>query len=166
MRADEFMAELAADPEYQARRRKSDEELRRSELELARAEAPVVSALNEAGVRVSSIWDLDNTAEPYPRALPILSEHLQKPYPPRVLERIAKAMALPESKFAWQTLLRLFRETPNPTKGTDLKFAIGWPREVIAPLHIPPASLPFAPLGLSGDEMGDALPQWPRREAR
>lgn len=107
--AAEAMAILNADPEYQAMWRTRDARLQQELQERARIEQPLVDDLNAAGFFVKSVWDLVNTSSPYPRALPILLDHLQRDYPEEVLNGIARAMAVRESKFAWQTLLRLFR---------------------------------------------------------
>jgi len=45
----------------------------------------------------------------YPDALPILFQHLQRPYPDSVLTGIASALAVPESKRWWKPLLELFQ---------------------------------------------------------
>jgi hypothetical protein len=120
----DFNAQLAADPEYQAKRRAFVAKQKALDEFLARAEAPVVDALQRAGFSVSSVWDLVNTAERYTAALPILLDHLQRDYPDRVREGIARAMAVPESKFAWQTLLNLFRHSLE-AKPNGVKWAIG-----------------------------------------
>jgi hypothetical protein len=117
----EFLASLEADPEYQARRRAFETRLAAERAVLAAAEAPLVRDLNAAGFQVDSVWDLVNTAEPYTAALPILLDHLQRDYPDKVREGIARSMAVRESKFAWKTLVRLFRAqvdtNPNGVKG-------------------------------------------------
>jgi HEAT repeat protein len=119
--ADEFLAFLEADPEYQARRRVFEARLAAERAILAAAEAPLVAELKAAGFAVESVWDLVNTDESYTAALPILLDHLQRDYPDKVREGIARAMAVRESKFAWQTLIRLFRAqfdpNPNGVKG-------------------------------------------------
>src|SRR5262249_10106439 len=54
---------------------------------LSEAEQPIVEDLRRAALRVDSVWDLVNTAEPYPRALPILLNHLERGgYPDKVME--------------------------------------------------------------------------------
>lgn len=116
--ATDLMAELEADPEYVARRERRDAELRRMEEESRRAQAPLIEELRAAGFEVDSAWDLVNTSTPYPAALPILLEHLQRPYPDRVREGIARALAVRDAKFAWERLVRLYREEPT---GTDAK---------------------------------------------
>ena len=59
--------------------------------ELRRSEEPLVEALREVGVSVTSVWDLVNTREPYPNALPVLIKHLTGDYHPKVLANIARA---------------------------------------------------------------------------
>ncbi len=126
MTAAEHVAELNADPEFLKRRRAEDERLAAMRHELQLAERPVVQALNDAGLGwVRSVWDLVNTAEPYPRVLDILVEHLQRDYPPRVLEGIGRALAVPESRRFWSTLLRLFRSHPDGAVPNGVKWSIG-----------------------------------------
>lgn len=116
--AAELMAELQADPEYVADRQRRDDELARREAEWRLAEAPLVEELRTAGFEVDSAWDLVNTSTPYPAALPILLRHLQRPYPDRVREGIARALAVRDSRFGWESLAQLYREEPA---GTDAK---------------------------------------------
>jgi HEAT repeat protein len=119
-----FQAQLEADPEYQARKRLFDAERAADDEACQKAEEPLVEALKAAGFGVSSVWDFVNTTESYTAALPILLEHLQQNYPDKVREGIARAMAVPESRFAWQPLLSLFRRDfdQNPN---GVKWAIG-----------------------------------------
>lgn len=98
--------------------RKRDEELARKEAEWRRAEEPLVEELRATGFGVDSAWDLVNTSTPYPAALPILLEHLQRRYPDRVREGIARTLAVRDAEFGWVTLVRLYREEEA---GTDAK---------------------------------------------
>jgi hypothetical protein len=117
IKAAELMAQLNADPDYVARKKAQDEEFQRREKEYARAQAPLVQELRAAGVHVSSVWDLVNTKDAYPQLLPILVHHLQFAYPDAIREGIARALAVPEAKFAWPLLLGLYRrETEKRTK--------------------------------------------------
>jgi hypothetical protein len=113
--ATELLAELAADPAYQARRAEQDRELRQRAEEDRRAEAPLVTDLHGVGVAVESVLDLVNRASPYPDAVPVLLDHLQRPYPQRVREGIARALAVPESKSGWMALRRAFQQEEDPT---------------------------------------------------
>jgi hypothetical protein len=110
MTAEELMAQLEADPRWVAERAKEEEELQKREDEWRRAEAPLVQELQSAGYQVKSAWDLVNTPGTYPTAVPILLAHLPRPYPGPVREGIARALAVPEAKLGWETLVRLFRE--------------------------------------------------------
>ena len=116
--AAELMAELQADRGFVAERERREDDLRRREAVWREAEAPLVQELRAAGVAVESVWDLVNTAAPYPAAVPILLAHLERPYPDRVREGIARALAVPEASFSAETLIRLYRQEPP---GTDAK---------------------------------------------
>ena len=104
MTAEELLRELEADPEWVAARDKREQELLRRQAELRLVEAPLLEALRAAGHPVGSVWDLVNTAAPYPSALPILLDHFTRPYPAVIREGIARALAVREARFAWATL--------------------------------------------------------------
>lgn len=114
--AEDLMSRLVSDPGYVAKRAQADAERAARVAEWRRAEAPLIEDLRAAGVDVASAWDLVNTSAPYPAALPILLAHLQRDYPSRVREGIARALAVPESKFAWDVLLRLYEEEEGEVK--------------------------------------------------
>jgi hypothetical protein len=116
--AEELMGELEADADFVHRREEREAELQRKAADWRQAEAPLIEELRSAGFTADSAWDLVNTATPYPAALPILLDHLQRPYPDRVREGIARALAVPDAKFGWDVLTRLYRQEP---KGTDAK---------------------------------------------
>jgi len=113
---------LEAAPEWVAARNARDAEDARRLAEWRAAEAPLVAELRDAGFDVESAWDLVNTAEPYPAALPILLKHLSRPYPDRVREGIARALAVRgDAAFAWDELCQLYDQEPA---GTDAKEGI------------------------------------------
>ena len=117
--ATDLMSELEADPEYAAHQQRRDAELERMEEESRRAQAPLAEELRAAGVEVDSAWDLVNTSTPYPAALPILLEHLGRPYADRVREGMARALAVGrDAKFGWEKLVNFYRDEPA---GTDAK---------------------------------------------
>jgi hypothetical protein len=122
--AAEFMAELNADPEYVARRKALDEAVQRRHEENVRAEAPLVAALRAAEVPVNSAWDLVNTRNIYAKSLPILLEHLQRPYPDAVRDGIARALAVPEARFAWPILVKLYRQESEKRTKAGLAIAL------------------------------------------
>jgi hypothetical protein len=113
--AGELLARLEADPEFVARReadRRADAQKRAA---LRGAERPLVEELHEIGVNVDTAWDLVNTSHPYPDALPILVEHLGRPYPDRVRAGIARALAVRDARFAWDRLRDLYLAEPVGT---------------------------------------------------
>jgi hypothetical protein len=94
------------------------QEVQRKAVEWARAEAPLVQELRAAGAQVLSVWDLVNTKDRYPQLIPILFEHLDQPYPDRVREGIARALAVPESRLRWDELVsRYLADSDTTTKG-------------------------------------------------
>jgi hypothetical protein len=99
--AAELMAELSRDPEFVERRRQQEEARQRQESDLRRAQQPLIDELRSVNLAVQSVWDVVNSASPYPRAVPILVRHLQLPYPDRVREGIARALAVPEARSSW-----------------------------------------------------------------
>ena len=122
--AAELMAKLNADPEFAAKRAREEEERQKREAEYRRAEAPLVEELRAAGFQIQSAWDLVNTPGSYPKALPILLAHLARPYPGPVREGIGRALAVPEAKFGWAVLTRLYREEPETRVRSGLAAAI------------------------------------------
>lgn len=103
------MAQLAKDPEFQRRKQVRDAERQTRAVELAKAEEPIVADLHAAGVEVTSVWDLVNTSIPYPAALPVLLDHLQRGgYPDRVLESLGRALAVTPMNSSWPVLRGLY----------------------------------------------------------
>lgn len=99
------------------------QETQRKAVEWARAEVPLVEELRNAGARVSSVWDLVNTKDRYPQLVPILFAHLDRPYPQKVREGIARALAVPESRYRWDELVnRYLAETDTTPNG--MKWAL------------------------------------------
>jgi HEAT repeat protein len=121
--AAEYVAELEKDPEFVRRRQEREARTQQYLDEMHRAEISLIDALAEAGIRVTSVWDLVNTRAQYPDALPILFDHLQRPYPDSVRSGIARALAVPEAKRWWRPLLELFRSNEE-TKVNGFKTAL------------------------------------------
>lgn len=111
--AAELMARLHADADYVTKKKIHNDEFLRKEQESARAEAPLVEELRSAGSVVDSVWDFANGrvgAELHALILPILAAHLQRQYPDAIRDGIARAMAIPEAKFAWPLLVKQYGE--------------------------------------------------------
>lgn len=107
--AAELMAELEADPEWVAARDAEERQLERDEAELRRQQVPLLADLSAVGIHVTDVWDLVNTSEPYPAALPVLVQHLHLDYAEPIREGIARALAVPDAVPFWDQVMKLFR---------------------------------------------------------
>lgn len=76
-------------------------------------EKPILADLAAIGLKVNSVWDLVNTSDPYPEAIPILLKHLTQDYSDRIKEGIARALAVPDAKDAWSLLVAEYRKAPE-----------------------------------------------------
>lgn len=123
--AAELMALLASDASYQDAERRREAERRARREELDKAEAPLVHALLEQGLEVTSVWDLVNTTRDYTKVLPLLLEHLATGgYPDRIVEGIGRALAVPEAFRYWPEIRDLYLGTTNPGAQDGLAVAL------------------------------------------
>lgn len=107
--AAEVMAVLEKNPEYVARRAQQEKDLEERVRAWRKEEQPLIQALRDVGENVETVWDLVNTTRAYPKAIPILFEHLQKPYHPKIKEGIARALTVRAARgVAWSVLLSEF----------------------------------------------------------
>jgi hypothetical protein len=116
MTLDEHEAQLKAEGGYEAvkaRQERQEEERQRRVAEWRQAEKPLVDEINTTGLAVTSVWDLVNSKARHSAVIPILLDHLTRPYPERVREGIARALAVPESIVGWKILLNAFRDEKN-----------------------------------------------------
>src|SRR5215471_16384354 len=123
--AGELIAELEANPEFVARQREKEEALAEKVREWRRAEQPLIAELKKVGEQVETVWDLVNTSRPYPKAIPVLLEHLQRPYPDRVREGIARALSVRGARIGWEILRDQFISAIDQ-KAVGSKAAIGF----------------------------------------
>jgi hypothetical protein len=110
----EFLAELQRDPDYVDRIQKRDARIAHTEQELNRAEASLVQDLRAAGANIESVWDLVNSKRRYPSLIPTLLSHLQREYPERIREGIARALAVPDARVGWNNLVQAFMAESGP----------------------------------------------------
>lgn len=123
--ATELMAELQNDPQYQQKVQAARAERQERARELRHAEQPIVADLRAAGLEVDSVWDLVNTAVPYPTALPVLLKHLRLgSYPDRVMEGLGRALAVKPAVFAWDTLRELYLKAAGRGEEEGLAVAL------------------------------------------
>lgn len=123
--AAELTEQLANDQEYQEAEAAREAERQAKAAEWRVAERPIVDDLLAAGVEVDSVWDLVNTAEPYPDALPVLMEHLERGgYPDRVTEGIARSLAVKPANEYWERLRQLYLRAEGPDASEGLAVAL------------------------------------------
>lgn len=119
------MAQLAQDEEYQAKAAAVEAEMQTRREELRRAERVIVADLHAVGVEVQSVWDLVNTSQPYPLALPVLLDHLQRGgYPDRVMESLGRAVAVKPAVSFWGTLRGLYLKAEGRGEEEGLAVAL------------------------------------------
>jgi hypothetical protein len=114
--AKDLHARLAADPEYQARHSAHEEHFRKVDEERRLDELPVVEEIGAAGLLIESVWDLVNTRERYPEAIPALVKHLAiKTYLPVTRAGIVRSLTVPEARGApAKEIIRQLRESTKP----------------------------------------------------
>lgn len=85
----------------------------------------IVKELLKTGIRVGGVYDLVNTSQKYPEAIPVLVELVQADYSdPRIREGVVRALTVKEAKgLANESLLKIYNETPY--EGRSFHWAIG-----------------------------------------
>jgi len=109
--AEELLSRLQSDPAWVAKRQEEERVRAERASHLRAAEAPLIAELADRGLQVESVWDLVNTAGSYSAAIPVLLDHLRKPYPDKVAEGIARALAVAEAYPYWQALVDEYEAT-------------------------------------------------------
>jgi len=124
--ASELVAELQANPEYVQRSLRQQQESAQSNAAFQAAARPVIEAINKTSVlTLNSAYAIGDAAARYPQIADILVEHLQRAYPESVTKTIAHALAIPQARRFWETLLRLFMNHPDGPVPNRTKFGIG-----------------------------------------
>lgn len=114
---EEWMRELERDPEFARRKAERERELERREAESRKEQAALLRELAAVGVKVSTVWDLVNTSASYTAALPILLDHLKRPYSDGTREGIARALAVRATRpIGWSALVEEFEKTESSNK--------------------------------------------------
>lgn len=75
----------------------------------------LVADIRRAGYPVrESVWELVNTADSYPEAIPVLLKHLKRPYSDRLKEGIARALSVREARgVAGPSIVKAFDNAQN-----------------------------------------------------
>jgi len=115
--AGELLQRLEADPEFVRKRAEQERDLAERAARSRAQQAPLLADLAASGVKVETVWDLVNRAGSYDQALPVLLDHLQRPYSDSIREGIARALAVPATRpIGWSTLVEEFRRTDATNK--------------------------------------------------
>lgn len=96
--ASDLMAELHSDPEWIERDRLREQKRQAAEDSFRIEEAPIIHDLAGAGYEVGSVYDFVNTSAGYPAAIPVLIDHLSRPYRARIRQGIGRALAVVEAE--------------------------------------------------------------------
>ncbi|SEK63731.1 HEAT repeat domain-containing protein [Parapedobacter koreensis] len=122
--AAELQTQLLQDEEYQKWIKEKDEVRAALEAAYAQDEKPLVEDLVKAGMNIRSSWDLVNAKSSYKSAIPILIEHLSKPYCLKNKEGIIRALAVKEAKgVACKTILDEYNKTEK--KDANYRWSFG-----------------------------------------
>lgn len=123
--AAELAAQLGQDTEFQARKAAREADQQDLLQQLRTAERPIVADLRSAGIDVSSVWDLVNTDDAYPEALPVLLKHLEVGgYPDRVMDGLARALAVKPAVVYWDRLKACYLSSPGREQRDGLAVAL------------------------------------------
>lgn len=115
MSAQELMSQLNQDKEFKAASEARDSKILAAERAYGEAQKELLMELASVGCPVDSVWDFVNV-EPTPaNAIPVLLNHLERDYPDKVREGIARALAVPGAIIGWPTLIRAFSSDPDKT---------------------------------------------------
>lgn len=95
----EVEQELRKNPEWVAMEAKREAEYEAARARFRAEEELMVADLRRAGYAVQeSVYELVNTAQSYPDAIPVLLKHLKRPYSDRIKEGIARALTVREAR--------------------------------------------------------------------
>jgi hypothetical protein len=107
--AAELMARQEADPAWVAAREAEHRQAQLDDAASREQQAALLADLSRVGVEVADVWELVNTSEAYPTAIPVLMEHLHRDYDEASLEGIARALAVTGAAPFWDEVMELFR---------------------------------------------------------
>lgn len=120
-----LMAELRQNPEFVAREQLREAQNRQREEASRIEQAELLKELNDIGIRIKTVWDLVNTREKYPAAIPILVRHVSLPHSTGVKEGIVRALTVDYAgSNALRELIREF-EKQNDDSETSMKWVLG-----------------------------------------
>jgi len=123
--AEEVVALLAKDADYQRRMAEQEVRLAQAAADFRKDEESVIRDLNAAGIPADSLNDFMSSAPTPMAAAPILLRHLTVPHIPRVRDIILRVLADSHLRsVALAPLLEMFRSAADPNERWLLANAI------------------------------------------
>jgi hypothetical protein len=124
--AEEFVRELAADSEYQARVAAQSEARQMLAAACAADEASLVADLRDAGHVLESVFDFLPGGGAPASAIPMLVAHLNQPHHPCIWEGIVRALSTPTARAeALEPLRAAYRTEGDPERRWVVANAVG-----------------------------------------
>lgn len=112
MTAEEHAERIQCDPEYQRRRAEQEALMAERKAYLSKAAAPVLADLASVGIITDDVWKVMTEKKENAKAIPILLDHLQRPYPSIIRAGIAQRLGVRATKkIGWKILVDEYRKT-------------------------------------------------------
>lgn len=112
-------------PEFVAREKARYAEIAKFEKQERKEQKPLLRDLKEVGIQIETVWDLVNSSASYAPAIPVLIDHLSRPYSDGIRQGIARALTVKEAKgIAAKVLIEEFSKSPDK-KSFGAKWAMG-----------------------------------------
>jgi hypothetical protein len=117
----EWVAEQKArEAEQEARKQRSKEE-----------QALLLADLRRVGYRLETVWNLVNTADSYPEAIPVLLDHIKRSYKDVYREGMARALTVREARgVAGPVIIDVLRNAEGA--GQQLRWALANALTIVA----------------------------------
>jgi uncharacterized protein (UPF0335 family) len=112
-RAQELLRSLGPSAGWEAQRQERVQKLNELDKLLDEQEKPLIAELSGVGVGIKSVSDLIGRRAPYTTAVPILLKHLTLPYHENIADMIARALAVPEARYAWDFIVSEYKLAPH-----------------------------------------------------
>lgn len=133
MTAAQLMATLKGDQTWVERQTKLESERACREAGSVTEQKELLRDLAQAGHQVVTVWDLVNTNKDYKSAIPVLLDHLSRPYSVGIREGIVRALTVDYTS-KWNACAKLIDEYKrlNDNSENGLKWVIGNAISVVA----------------------------------
>jgi len=124
MTAEEFVRQLEQDPEHQAKRARLQHEQEERVASWRAEQTGLLAELRSIGIEAESVWDVSPEHPKYNKAIPILLEHLARPYSERIAEGIGRALGGAPLDSYWERLcLEYEKVEEDRAKGAKMGLA-------------------------------------------